>query len=82
MVKIYNSPLSQKDTLTVTAPNEFARDWLEERYSELISSILFDITGEELNVKFIIPQNKQDDDVDLPNPPKKSRGMRNMQSCL
>ncbi|GIN64517.1 chromosomal replication initiator protein DnaA [Robertmurraya siralis] len=61
----------KKDTLTVTAPNEFARDWLEERYSELISSILFDITGEELNVKFIIPQNKQDDDVDLPNPPKK-----------
>ncbi|MGG0717575.1 chromosomal replication initiator protein DnaA [Robertmurraya massiliosenegalensis] len=61
----------KKDTLTVTAPNEFARDWLEERYSELISSILFEITGEELDVKFIIPQNKQEDDVDLPNPPKK-----------
>ena len=30
----------QGDTLTVTAPNEFARDWLEERYSHLISDVL------------------------------------------
>ena len=27
----------QGDILTVTAPNEFARDWLEERYSHLIN---------------------------------------------
>lgn len=63
----------KKDTLTVTAPNEFARDWLEERYSELISSILFEITGEELNVKFIIPQNKSEDEVEVPHPPKKRK---------
>jgi chromosomal replication initiator protein len=63
----------KKDTLTVTAPNEFARDWLEERYSELISSILFEITGEELSVKFIIPQNKSEDEVEIPNPPKKMK---------
>ncbi|TKC16659.1 chromosomal replication initiator protein DnaA [Robertmurraya kyonggiensis] len=60
----------KKDTLTVTAPNEFARDWLEERYSELISSILYELTGEELNVKFIIPQNKNEEEIDLPNPPQ------------
>ncbi|MDQ0157768.1 chromosomal replication initiator protein DnaA [Robertmurraya andreesenii] len=61
----------KKDTLTVTAPNEFARDWLEERYSDLISSILYEITGEELSVKFIIPQNKQEEDIELPHPSKK-----------
>ncbi|WP_077215232.1 chromosomal replication initiator protein DnaA [Bacillus dakarensis] len=61
----------QRDTLTVTAPNEFARDWLEERYSELISGILYEITGEELGVKFIIPQNQNEEDINLPNPPKK-----------
>ncbi|OZM56562.1 chromosomal replication initiation protein DnaA [Lottiidibacillus patelloidae] len=58
------------DTLTVTAPNEFARDWLESRYSQLISDTLEAITGTYLNVKFIIPQNKQDDDIDLQNATK------------
>ncbi|WP_071461069.1 chromosomal replication initiator protein DnaA [Bacillus massilinigeriensis] len=61
----------QRDTLTVTAPNEFARDWLEERYSQLITEILYDITGEDLSVKFIIPQNQHDEDVELPPPPRK-----------
>ncbi|WP_404356899.1 chromosomal replication initiator protein DnaA [Cytobacillus firmus] len=63
----------QGDTLVVKAPNEFARDWLEERYSQLISGILYDITGEELGVKFIIPQNQNEEEVDLPLPPKKKK---------
>ena len=33
------------DTLTVTAPNEFARDWLEERYSHLIADLLLELPG-------------------------------------
>jgi chromosomal replication initiator protein len=60
------------DLLVITAPNEFARDWLEERYSQLVAGILYEITGEELAVKFIIPQNKSAEDVDLPVPPKKT----------
>jgi chromosomal replication initiator protein len=62
----------QGDTLTITAPNEFARDWLEERYSQLISGILYEITGEELGIKFIIPQNQNDEEVSLPIPPRKA----------
>ncbi|WP_066296000.1 chromosomal replication initiator protein DnaA [Bacillus sp. FJAT-29937] len=62
----------QGDTLTITAPNEFARDWLEERYSQLISGILYDITGEELGVKFIIPQNQNEEGLNFPNPPRKA----------
>ncbi|MDP4155582.1 MAG: chromosomal replication initiator protein DnaA, partial [Bacillota bacterium] len=61
------------DLLVITAPNEFARDWLEERYSQLVAGILYEITGEELAVKFIIPQNKSAEDVDLPVPPKKTK---------
>ncbi|MGF2618432.1 DnaA N-terminal domain-containing protein, partial [Rossellomorea aquimaris] len=61
----------QGDTLIITAPNEFARDWLEGRYSQLISGVLLDITGEELIVKFIIPQNQEPEEFDLPVPPKK-----------
>lgn len=62
-----------KNTLIVIAPNEFARDWLEERYSELISGILYEITGEELGVKFIIPQNQTDLDDEPPQNNKKQK---------
>ncbi|WP_413304909.1 chromosomal replication initiator protein DnaA [Bacillus sp. 1P10SD] len=61
----------QGNLLIITAPNEFARDWLEERYSQLISGILYEITGEELSVKFIIPQNQNEAETDVHLPPKK-----------
>ncbi|MDP4161491.1 MAG: chromosomal replication initiator protein DnaA [Bacillota bacterium] len=62
----------QGNSLVITAPNDFARDWLEERYSQLISGILYEITGEELTVKFIIPQNPTEEENDPPLPPKKA----------
>ncbi|RDI40870.1 chromosomal replication initiator protein DnaA [Falsibacillus pallidus] len=61
----------QGDSLVITAPNEFARDWLEGRYSQLISGVLYDITGEELEIKFIIPQNQDEEEFEIPLPPKK-----------
>ncbi|WP_316572309.1 chromosomal replication initiator protein DnaA [Neobacillus sp. YIM B06451] len=63
----------QGNTLVVTAPNEFARDWLEERYAPLISEILYEITGEELEAKFIIPQVKDDEEPELALPKKKHK---------
>ncbi|WP_409303560.1 chromosomal replication initiator protein DnaA [Peribacillus sp. SCS-155] len=72
-LKSTKAHMLQRDTLTVTAPNEFARDWLEERYSHLISGVLFELTGEELEVKFIIPPNQDEDDFDLPPPAKKRK---------
>ncbi|XBP67100.1 DnaA N-terminal domain-containing protein [Bacillus velezensis] len=52
----------QGDTLTITAPNEFARDWLESRYLHLIADTIYELTGEELSVKFVIPQNQDEED--------------------
>ncbi len=63
----------KKDTLTVVAPNEFARDWLEERYSDVIGEVLYEITGEQLEVKFIIPHNQTEEEYDLPAPAKRVR---------
>ena len=60
----------QGNSLVITAPNEFARDWLEERYSPLIAGVLYEITGEEFGVKFIIPQNQAEDGEQLQTPPK------------
>jgi len=53
----------EKDTLVVAAPNEFARDWLETQYTDVISEIIGEITGTKLNAKFIIPEaNEPADD--------------------
>ncbi|AEK87155.1 chromosomal replication initiation protein [Bacillus amyloliquefaciens XH7] len=57
----------QGDTLTITAPNEFARDWLESRDLHLIADTIYELTGEELSVKFVIPQN-QDEENFMPKP--------------
>jgi chromosomal replication initiator protein len=48
--------------MIVAAPNEFARDWLEEQYAGLISDILYEIIGENLIVQFIIPPDQEDED--------------------
>ena len=43
------------NTVTVIAPNEFARDWLEGQYTKVITDIISEITGANLTVKFVIP---------------------------
>lgn len=50
----------EKNTLIISAPNEFARDWLETQYTELISDILGEVTGTKLNTKFIIPTSNME----------------------
>lgn len=49
-----------KTTLIVSAPNEFARDWLENQYTVIISEILEEVTGSKLETKFIIPDSTPD----------------------
>ncbi|TFJ92295.1 chromosomal replication initiator protein DnaA [Lentibacillus salicampi] len=68
----------QEDTLTVMAPNEFARDWLDGRYTDLINEILLEITGARLSTRFIIPDSQDPgNDMDpAPNnvPMEKNQG--------
>src|SRR5690625_751396 len=45
----------REDILTVNVTNEFARDWVEGRYTKLIADILFELTGAQLTTEFIIP---------------------------
>ncbi|KPC97900.1 Chromosomal replication initiator protein DnaA [Geobacillus sp. BCO2] len=61
------------DTLVIVAPNEFARDWLDSRYSHLIAETIYTITGEELAVKFIIPPNQDDEELEFQSSKKKQR---------
>lgn len=56
----------KKHLFTITAPNEFARDWLESHYSDLISETVYHVTGEELDIRFIIPQSQAEEEFEYP----------------
>lgn len=46
-------PIELKDNqLTISAPNTFAKEWLESRYAKLICECLFEIVGKEINISF------------------------------
>ncbi len=67
----------------IIAPNEFARDWLENSYSNLISETVYELTGSQLTPKFIIPENKgEDEPVNQPikkmNQPKSEQDSKTM----
>ncbi|MBS7344343.1 MAG: chromosomal replication initiator protein DnaA [Caryophanon sp.] len=55
-------------TITIAAPNSFARDWLETHYIHLVAGILIDLTGEDLLIKFVVQKDDDDDDIALPPP--------------
>ncbi|WP_096438038.1 chromosomal replication initiator protein DnaA [Alteribacter populi] len=55
----------EQDTMIIIAPNEFARDWLENRYSGLISETLQELTGADLHVRFVIPKDEQEENLEL-----------------
>ena len=77
----------QGDTVTIAAPNSFARDWLDTHYVHLIAGILTELTGEGLSIKFVVPKDQSMEDFSLPKPiiavktddeqPEYSRGMLN-----
>ncbi|MER1987758.1 MAG: chromosomal replication initiator protein DnaA [Solibacillus sp.] len=54
--------------VTISAPNSFARDWLENYYIHLITGILNELTGEDLLIKFVVQKEDNTDDFELPPP--------------
>jgi len=65
------------DTLFISAPNEFSRDWLESRYASLIEDTLFETTGENMKIKIVTTET----DLDQKNSsPKKIQDKRNYSS--
>lgn len=66
-------------TLLITAPNEFTRDWLESRYSELISETLYEVTGKVITIKFVIPtSNSQQNENDIDSVPSSKANRNNL----
>lgn len=47
----------EDDVLTIMTENEFAKDWLEERYKTLIFFTIKEITGQTFEIEFSCPQS-------------------------
>ncbi|HEU4962433.1 MAG TPA: chromosomal replication initiator protein DnaA [Bacilli bacterium] len=61
----------ESNTLIVSVPNDFARDWLESRYSVIIKETLSALTRSDVAVKFVIPQVFDEEEYDQPPKPPK-----------
>jgi len=51
----------QSNTIIIEVPNEFAKDWLKTKYSNLIKETLLKITDKSYQVKFVIPEMTQEE---------------------
>ncbi|CAM3077698.1 chromosomal replication initiator protein DnaA [Paenibacillus sediminis] len=47
------------NTITISAPTTFAVEWLESRYTKLVSSTIYEFLNKQVDVKFIIEESKQ-----------------------
>jgi chromosomal replication initiator protein len=53
-----------EDTLVISVPNDFTRDWLQGRYSEMIAETLKDVSDRDFNIHFITPRINEDENFD------------------
>lgn len=56
------------DTLVISVPNEFAKDWLESRYAPLIRSSVQSILGHSVSLRFVIPSAEGSNGEELISP--------------
>ena len=63
----------EENTIIISAPNDFARDWLETQYTTLISNVLKEITGAQLATKFIVPDTNPSTDQMAVEPKAKQK---------
>ncbi|WP_350343678.1 chromosomal replication initiator protein DnaA [Proteinivorax tanatarense] len=60
-------------TLVIGVPNDFTKEWLENRYATLISEILQSLTGKQLEVSFVVPQADALDNDKTSKPTEKNK---------
>ncbi len=58
------------DTLVISVPNEFAKDWLESRYAPMIRSSVQSVLGHSVSLRFILSTSEDTyrDDIILSEP--------------
>ncbi|KLU67136.1 chromosomal replication initiator protein DnaA [Desulfosporosinus acididurans] len=74
------------DTLVISVPNDFAKDWLESRYASLIRSSVQSILGHSISLRFVIPSPedslKKDPILESPIPESAPKQNEQVPNCL
>ncbi|NCU18256.1 chromosomal replication initiator protein DnaA [Pallidibacillus pasinlerensis] len=65
-------------TLIVEAPNEFAREWLDGNYKEILTEILYDLVGENMTLRFVIPNANLEEEPVAPSTVMKKQTKQDM----
>lgn len=55
--------------LTIEVPNDFARDWLETRYSPLLLTTIKELLDEDVELKFVTPDREDAPKIQISAPP-------------
>src|SRR5699024_5954145 len=53
-----------KDILSVSVPNEFTKNWLNQRYTDVIDTLLYEMTSSILSVNFALDDEEHQDLAD------------------
>ncbi|MFS0725116.1 chromosomal replication initiator protein DnaA [Paenibacillus sp. 1P07SE] len=56
------------DMVVISAPTTFAAEWLEGRYTKLVRTTLYEYLGREVDIKFVIEENKPSEPASAPPP--------------
>lgn len=66
-----NAKELKEDTLIVSVPNDFTKNWLDQRYTSVVDSLLYEMTGSKINVRFetIEELEKQEEPEEKPEQP-------------
>lgn len=63
----------KQNVATISAPNSFTRDWLDNHYVPLITDIMNELLGEEMQIRFVVPKNIEEDDFPVVKPAARNR---------
>ncbi|PZD96631.1 chromosomal replication initiator protein DnaA [Paenibacillus sambharensis] len=65
--KATKASFASDEMVLITAPTTFAVEWLESRYTKLVRTTLTDYLGRQVDIKFIIEENKPPEPAPAPN---------------
>lgn len=57
-------------TVVISAPNNFAKEWLESRYAKMIGTTIYEFLGKQVEVKFINESDEKSPVAVQPPPPE------------
>lgn len=69
--KATKADFSDEGLLVVTAPTTFAVEWLESRYTKLVRSTVSDYIGRQVDIRFVIEENRPPEPAAPAQPPVK-----------